>query len=99
MVIRQFRLPSQVATGRGGYKRQAFTGAQLEERGAEFERVLRTIADGIDGGYFAANPGKNKAACRYCDYVTICDTRIDRIMDRKKDDPRAAQFIALEEIS
>ena len=87
------------ATGRGDYKRQSFTGEQLAQRRPEFEQVLRTIADGIDGGYFAPNPGKNKAACRYCDYVTICDTRIDRIMDRKKDDPRAAQFIALEEIS
>ena len=87
------------ATGRGGYKRQSFTGEQLEERAAEFEQVLRTIADGIHGGDFAPNPGKNKDACRFCDYVTICDTRIDRIMGRKKDDPRATQFIALEEIS
>src|SRR5439155_7487155 len=71
------------ATGKGGYRRQPFRGEQLAERSADFEQVLSTIASGIDGGYFAPNPGKIKDACRFCDYVTICDTRIDRIMDRR----------------
>ncbi len=85
-------------SSRGGFKRKTITGAELAERQDEFEQVLGTIADGIDSGMFAPNPGKGKPACMWCDYSDVCDTRIDAIMQRKADDPRAAAYRAMSEI-
>jgi RecB family exonuclease len=87
------------ASSRGGFKRRTVTGRELVERAAEGERVLETIADGVDAGMFAPNPGKDKFNCKWCDYTDICDVRVDTVMRRKADDPRAAAYRALEEIS
>jgi ATP-dependent helicase/DNAse subunit B len=85
-------------SSRGGFKRKSVTGHELAERAAEGERVLQTIADGVDAGMFAPNPGKDRFNCRYCDYTDVCDARVDTIMRRKTDDPRAAAYRALGEI-
>ncbi len=86
------------ATSRGEFKRTRLSGAELAVRDSDFRRVLGTIAQGVDGGFFAPHPGAGRINCRYCDYKDICDARIDRVMQKKRDDPRAAAYIALEEI-
>jgi ATP-dependent helicase/DNAse subunit B len=86
------------ATSRGGFKRHTLTGDELIGLNEDFERILRTIAGGVDAGYFAPKPDKQKH-CRYCDYNTICDAQIDRIMKAKTFDDRAQAFIELGEIS
>ncbi|MEK7693249.1 MAG: PD-(D/E)XK nuclease family protein, partial [Chloroflexota bacterium] len=85
-------------SSRGGYRQIGITGEDLAARTQEFERVLVTIADGVDGGFFAPNPGKGKSNCQYCDFADICDTGIDRIAERKSGDPRGDAYRALEAI-
>ncbi len=85
-------------SSRGGFKRKTVSGEELESRAAEGERVLETIADGVDAGMFAPNPGKDRYNCKWCDYADVCDARIDTVMRRKTDDPRFAAYRALEEI-
>ncbi len=87
------------ASGRGGFQRKGMTGEELKERAGDFEQMLQTIADGVEAGMFAPNPGKGKETCRWCDYTTICDARIDRIAQRKRGDERAEAYIALESIN
>jgi ATP-dependent helicase/nuclease subunit B len=86
-------------SSRGGFKRRKVTGQELAERAADGERVIETIADGVDAGMFAPNPGKDRFNCKWCDYADVCDARVDTIMRRKAGDPRAAAYRALEEIS
>ena len=83
---------------KGGFKRKIVTGEELEARNAEFERVIGTIADGIDTGMFAPNPGTDAYTCKWCDYNDVCDQRIDRIMLRKADDPRGEAYRLMGEI-
>lgn len=83
----------------GGFKRHVITGATLAERAADFQRVLSTIADGVDAGYFAPNPGDKQTNCRYCDYKDVCDARIGPIMDSKAGDSRGDAYRALGDIS
>ena len=85
-------------TRRGDYHRSTFTGDDLNQRQDDIALVLRTIADGVDGGYFAPNPGKSAENCRFCDYKFVCNAGIDRIIDRKQQDGPAASFIALQDI-
>lgn len=84
------------ATSRGGFKRQTVSGEAMRAGGENFERVLATIADGVDSGYFAPNPAHDH--CRFCDYKDVCDVSIEKIMERKAGDARGAVYRALEEI-
>lgn len=85
-------------SSKGGFGRHTLTGEELLDAEAEFHQVLDTIAGGVEQGYFAPKPEKDNN-CRYCDYNAVCDAQIKRIMDNKNaDDPRAVQFIALEQI-
>ncbi|HYM15239.1 MAG TPA: PD-(D/E)XK nuclease family protein [Dehalococcoidia bacterium] len=86
-------------SSRGGFKRRTIRGEALVEGAADLEQVLTTIADGVDAGMFAPNPGKGKPTCKWCDYKEVCDARIDSIMQRKGGDGRAAAYRALEEIT
>lgn len=83
----------------GGYKRRGMTGGELGARRGEFTRILATIAEGVDGGFFAPNPGgKGKPNCDWCDYKDVCDAGIDRIAGRKAGDARGDAYRALEAI-
>jgi len=84
-------------SSRGNFVRRTLTGEDLEARAAEFEQVLETIAGGVDGGMFAPAPEPN-SICKWCDYRAVCDARIDVVMQRKQDDPRAAAYRAMGEI-
>ena len=83
----------------GGYKRPGITGEESAARNGEFVQILSTIAEGVDGGFFAPHPGKAKTNCTWCDFKDICDSNIDRIADRKTGDTRGDAYRALEEIS
>ena len=84
------------ATSRGGFKRQTVSAETIAAGGEDFELVLKTIADGVDSGYFAPNPAHDH--CRFCDYKDVCDVSIEKIMERKAGDARGAPYGALEEI-
>ncbi len=86
-------------TSRGGFERRTISGDTLTTRQADFDQVLATIVDGVDGGYFAPFPGKGAQNCMWCDYKLVCDSRIERISNLKTSDPRGAAFIALQDIS
>jgi RecB family exonuclease len=87
-------------SSRGNFKRHVVSGAELDASQADFERILETIADGVDGGYFAPNPeGPDKRNnCMWCDYKDVCDAQIARIMVNKAGDARSTAFIALRDI-
>lgn len=83
----------------GGYRRKELTGDDLAQQRDQFNQILATIADGVDGGFFAPNPGgKNRPNCTFCDARDICDASLERIVARKANDPRGAQYRALEAI-
>lgn len=86
------------ASSKGGFKRHTVAGDLLVAEQAQFDEILATIAGGIERGMHAPNPGKGRKNCDYCDYRTICDVRIERIMQRKDGDPRAAQYRRMLEI-
>jgi CRISPR/Cas system-associated exonuclease Cas4 (RecB family) len=97
------RLPTEAgesqyfyATSRGDFKRITISGRQMTEHHGDFARVLSTIADGVDSGYFAPNP--QHSHCQWCDYKSVCDVAIDKIMKRKAGDARGDAYGALEEI-
>ena len=83
-------------SGKGRFRRTSLAGDELAARQAEFEQVLGTIADGVDAGMFAPSPEKQR--CSWCDYRDVCDARIERIMERKAGDQRAAAFRVMGEI-
>ena len=75
----------------GRYRRKILTGGELARLQAQFEQILGTIANGVDGGFFAPNPGgKGRPNCSYCEVKDICDSNIERIALRKAEDPRGA---------
>ncbi len=83
----------------GGYRRRTLTGGELAQQQGQLEQILTTITDGVDGGFFAPNPGgKGRPNCAYCEVRDICDTSIERIALRKADDPRGAAYRALEDV-
>ena len=86
------------ASTRGGFARATIGGAEAAALQPQFEQILETIASGVDGGNFAANPGVKRKTCEWCDYKDVCDARIDKIMDAKSGDERGAAFRAMGEI-
>lgn len=87
-------------SSRGNFKRHIVSGDELAASSTTFRRVLGTIADGVDGGYFAPNPESpdKRSNCTWCDYKDVCDAQIARIMAAKAGDERAAAFVALGDI-
>lgn len=83
---------------KGGFSRAGLDGWSLNAADGEFRAILVTIAGGIDGGYFAPNPGAKKDHCTYCDYKDVCDRAIDGIMAHKAGDARADAYIRMTEI-
>jgi hypothetical protein len=82
----------------GGFDRPGIDGDDAASDAAGLAQVLSTIAGGVDGGFFAPDPGDGARHCTYCDYKDVCDARIGAVMRRKAGDERAAAFIAMREI-
>jgi len=81
---------------KGNFKRKPISGQQLDDLHQDFETVIETIAGGVEIGMFAPSP--DQQTCRYCDYQDVCDVRKERIMSRKRADPRGSSFRAMREI-
>ena len=69
----------------------------LDKMLESFAEAIETVADGIRGGLFPANPGKDRANCRYCDFKNLCPTRRERRWERKREDKRLAAYVSLTE--
>ena len=65
----------------------------------DFERTVQTIADGVRGGVFPANPGPSgrdePRNCSYCDFKRICPADKQALWGRKSGSPQAAGYAAL----
>lgn len=84
-------------TRAGSYKRHVINGMEfVRARRADFDRIIATIAEGVDGGFFAPNASADH--CKYCDYKDVCDARIVQITERKRAAPAGAAYRALAEI-
>jgi ATP-dependent helicase/DNAse subunit B len=84
-------------SSRGNFARHIISGAELTNVEQDFDRILTTIAEGVDRGHFAPNPEKHNN-CNWCDYRDVCDAQINRIMTPKTGDPRATAFVSLGDI-
>ncbi len=82
----------------GGYIRVPVTLDAIE---AQFRDTVQTIAKGVRGGIFPANPGSpgfgGPENCRYCDFQRICPTNKAALWARKVDSPQVAAYKVLSE--
>ena len=62
-------------SAKGNFKTRPQKPAPLDEMLEPFSDAVGTITDGIGKGLFPANPGKDGANCRYCDFKNLCPTR------------------------
>jgi RecB family exonuclease len=85
-----------VVSRAGGFKRVAFTGADLTAKDDGLQAILTRIGDGVASGDFHPEPGKDQ--CKYCDFDGLCDIGRDRQRERKADDERAVSFKAMSDI-
>ena len=82
---------------KGNFKTRPQKPAPLDEMLEPFADAVETITDGIGGGLFPANPGKDRANCTYCDFKNLCPTRRARHWERKRGDKRLAAYVSLTE--
>ena len=83
------------ATGRGKYKRVAFTRAALDARFPEFLTILNTIATGIAQGMFPQHPGDGGENCKWCCFKPVCGQGRITLAERKGGDPRLSALQAM----
>jgi RecB family exonuclease len=76
------------ATRKGDYKRVRFTGQELTDRRADFDRVMTELEAGIREGDFHAEPSDK---CTWCDFDSVCDRRRFAFRDRKAEDPHTVR--------
>ena len=68
------------ATRKGKFTRSGISGADVLHDGQYWE-ALEVITDGIKAGRFFPHPGRGnppRPNCRFCDYVSVCATDVDR---------------------
>jgi CRISPR/Cas system-associated exonuclease Cas4 (RecB family) len=58
-----------------------FSGEGLESNRAEFDKIIRIIIDGIEGGLFFAVPSREN--CKFCPVVSVCPTGKAAIFQKK----------------
>ncbi|MFN0151679.1 MAG: PD-(D/E)XK nuclease family protein [bacterium] len=77
-------------------KEDLLADALFASRAADFDAILRTIASGIESGFFPVYPagGEN---CRSCEYAEVCGPArtVTRLYDGKADDERFEAFHAM----
>jgi ATP-dependent helicase/nuclease subunit B len=83
-------------------KNKEWKSATAAELQPSFERSLRTISHGIQGGVFPARPGNQShpdgfSNCGTCDFDSLCPSRRDRLWDRKKNHEGLAEYRAMAE--
>ncbi len=81
---------------RGGFTLVPRTPLELAAVEEHFARVVAVIAGGITRGRFPANPGRPKdSQCKHCDFDSLCPARRHFYWERKRSDPRLADYLAL----
>ena len=80
-------------SAKGGYARVPVSLDAIEE---QFRYTVQTIAEGVRGGIFPANPGPpgfgGPENCRYCDFQRICPTNKLALWARKINSPQVAAY-------
>lgn len=89
-------------TSRGKFALLPSEPMEIDEVSDRFRDVVSTITAGIGSGLFPANPGSRGYGggfdnCRYCDFDRLCPSRRDTAWERKKADPRLADYLKLSE--
>lgn len=90
-------------TSRGGFKLMPSEPLNLgdEDKRQRFGQVFATLASGVRGGIFPANPGKDgfygSENCGYCDFDSLCPSRRAVLWSKKKNDEAVAEYVELAE--
>ena len=91
-------------TSRGGFTLAPSEPLSLrdDETRQRFEQVFATLASGVRGGIFPANPGKDNnnfglENCRHCDFNSLCPSRRAVMWSKKKNDEAVAEYVELAE--
>ena len=84
-------------SAKGNFKTRPQKPAPLDEMLEPFSDAVGTITDGIGKGLFPANPGKDGANCRYCDFKNLCPTRREWHWRQKRRDGRLVAYAALDD--
>ena len=90
-------------TSRGGFALAPSEPLSLkdDEKRQRFGQVFATLASGVRGGIFPANPGKSGYGgyenCRFCDFKSLCPSRRAVIWSKKKNDKAVADYLQLAE--
>ena len=90
-------------TSRGGFVLAPSEPLSLQddETRQRFERVFATLASGVRGGIFPANPGGTgrygPENCGYCDFDSLCPSRRTVAWSKKKSDGAVAEYVGLAE--
>jgi len=72
-----------------------FEASQLDEREAELQEILETIAGGIEEGVFIPVPDDQNCKYRYCDFRKICGPWTQILFNRKSKDPRVKRYLEM----
>ena len=90
-------------TSRGGFNLAPSEPLSLKDDKTRqrFGQVFATLASGVRGGFFPANPGKSGWGglenCRYCDFDSLCSSRRAVMWSKKKNDKAVAEYVELAE--
>ncbi len=90
-------------TSRGGFKLMPSEPLNLGDEGKRqrFGQVFATLAYGVRGGIFPANPGKDgfygSENCGYCDFDSLCPSRRAALWSKKKNADAVAGYRELAE--
>ena len=81
-------------TSKGKYRRVSYDGTDPARVEGVLGTVLKTAVENVEAGIFPA-AGK---ACEHCDYRKLCGTGMEARGKRKKGDPQAGTYYALEDL-
>lgn len=90
-------------TSRGGFKLMPSEPLNLGDEGKRqrFGQVFATLASGVRGGIFPANPGKDgfygSENCGYCDFDSLCPSRRAVLWSKKRNADAVADYRELAE--
>ncbi len=78
--VEEVRAEYWYATRRGKFTRSGISGRDVVHD-RQYWEALEAITDGIRGGRFFPHPGEGtppRPNCRYCDYLSVCATDVDK---------------------
>ena len=90
-------------TSRGGFTLAPSEPLSMkdDETRQRFGQVFATLASGVRGGIFPANPGKpgryGPENCGYCDFNSLCPSRRAVLWSKKKNDKAVSEYVELAE--